>query len=197
MLLVLQSLALSLPPQSHKARARDARGCCVGWSVCWSIGQSVTPLKKSQDYVKIGGFYRPSCTTPILTQGIQISSQKWSQVNISIGYGHISQVKILYKVKFSKLEICQSDCRFKILAKNCVKKVSFFFQNFDQNIVKINIIRQNQAEFRQKSNFTLFWMFNANFDYVPIKISKKERYFLLIVFSKDFESAIRLTNFQF
>ena len=87
--------------------------------------------KKSQDYVKIGGFYRPSRTRPILTQGIQICSQKWSQVNISIGYGYISQVKILYKVKFSKLEICQSDCRFEILAKNCVKKVSFFFLNFD------------------------------------------------------------------
>ena len=87
--------------------------------------------KKSQDFVKILGFYRPSRTRPILTQGIQICSQKWSQVNISIGYSYISQVKILYKVKFSKLEICQSDCRFKILAKNCVKKVSFFFQNFD------------------------------------------------------------------
>ena len=88
-------------------------------------------IKKSQDYVKIVGFYRPSHSRPILTPGIQICSQKWSQVNISIGYSYISQVKILYKVKFSKLEICQSDCRFKILAKNCVKKVSFFFQNFD------------------------------------------------------------------
>ena len=39
--------------------------------------------------------------------------------------------------------------------------------------------------------------FNANFDHVLLKISKKERHFLLIVFSKDFESAIRLTNFQF
>ena len=87
--------------------------------------------KKSQHHVKMLGFYRPSHTRPILTPGIQICGQKWSQVNISIGYGYISQVKILYKVKFSKLEICQSDCRFKILAKNCVKKVSFFFQNFD------------------------------------------------------------------
>ena len=85
----------------------------------------------------------------------------------------------------------------KSLQKNCVKKVSFFFQNFDENIVKINIIGQNKVKFRQKSNFTLFWMLNANFDYVPTKISKKERYFLFIVFSKDFESAIRLTNFQF
>ena len=91
----------------------------------------VIDVKKSQDYVKIVGFYRPSHSRPILTPGIQICSQKWSQVNISIGYSYISQVKILYKVKFSKLEICQSDCRFKILAKNCVKKVSFFFQNFD------------------------------------------------------------------
>ena len=172
---------------------------------CPPIGKDIASLasvslhiitKKSQDYVKIVGFYRPSHSRPILTPGIQICSQKWSQVNISIGYSYISQVKILYKVKFSKLEICQSDCRFKILAKNCVKKVSFFFQNFDQNIVKINIIYQNQAKFRQKSNFTLFWMFNANFDYVPIKISKKERYFLLIVFSKDFESAIRLTLYN-
>ena len=75
-------------------------------------------IKKSQNQVKILGFYCPSRTRPILTQGIQICSQKWSQVNISIGYGYISQVKILYKVKFSKLEICQSDCRFKILEKN-------------------------------------------------------------------------------
>ena len=96
-------------------------------------------VKKSQDYVKIGGFYRPSHTRPILTQGIQICSQKWSQVNISIGYGYISQVKILYKVKFSKLEICQSDCRFKILGKNYQKKVSFFFWNFEWNIVKISV----------------------------------------------------------
>ena len=88
-------------------------------------------VKKSQDQVKILGFYRPYCTRPILTPGIRICSQKWCQVKISIDYGYISQVKILYKVKFSKLEICQSDCRFKILAKNCVKKVSFFFQNFD------------------------------------------------------------------
>ena len=153
--------------------------------------------KKSQYQVQILGSYCPSHTKPILTPGIRICSQKWSQVNISIGYRYISQVKILYKVKFSKLEICQSDCRFKILAKNCVKKVSFFFQNFDQNIVKINIIDQNKVKFRQKSNFTLFWMVDANFDYVPLKISKKERHFLLIVFSKDFESAIRLTNFQF
>ena len=103
-----------------------------------------------------------------------------------------SQVKMLYKVKFSKLEFCQSDCRFEILAKNCVKKVSFFFQNFDQNIVKINIIRQNKVKFRQKSNFTLFWTDDANFDCVPLKISKKEKHFLLIVFSKDFKSAIRI-----
>ena len=88
-------------------------------------------IKKSQDQVKILGFYRPSHTIPILTPGIQICNQKWSQVNISIDYGYISQVILPYKVKFSKLEICQSDCRFKILAKNCVKKVSFFFQNFD------------------------------------------------------------------
>ena len=87
----------------------------------WNYGGKIANAsddKKSQDYVKIGGFYRPSRTRPILTQGIQICSQKWSQVNISIGYGYISQVKILYKVKFSKLEICQSDCRFKILGKN-------------------------------------------------------------------------------
>ena len=82
--------------------------------------------KKSQDNVKIGGFYRPSHSRPILTPGIQICSQKWSQINISIGYSYISQVKILYKVKFSKLEICHSDCRFKILARNCVKKVLLF-----------------------------------------------------------------------
>ena len=120
-------------------------------------------IKKSQDQVKIVGFYRPSWTRPILTLGIRICSQKWSQVNISIDYGYISQVKMLYKVKFSKLEICQSDCRFEILAKNCVKKVSFFFQNFDKNIVKIDIINQNKVKFRQKSNFTLFYMVDANF----------------------------------
>ena len=93
-----------------------------------SIHTSVRPsVKKSQNQVKILGFYCPSCTRQILTPGIRICSQKWSQVNISIDYGYISQVKILYKVKFSKLEICQSDCRFKILGKNYDKKVSFFF----------------------------------------------------------------------
>ena len=40
-------------------------------------------------------------------------------------------------------------------------------------------------------------MDNVNFDYVLIKILKKERHFLHTVFCKDFESAIRLTNFQF
>ena len=93
--------------------------------------KSGTIAKKSQNQVKILGFYCPSRTRPVLIPGIRICSQKWSQFDISIDYGYISQVKILYKVKFSKLEICQSDCRFKILAKNCVKKVSFFFQNFD------------------------------------------------------------------
>ena len=53
-------------------------------------------IKESQDYVKIRGFYRPSRTRPILTQGIQICSQKWSQVNVLIGYSYISQVKIPY-----------------------------------------------------------------------------------------------------
>ena len=52
-------------------------------------------IKKSQDYVEIVGFYRPFYTRPILTPGIQICSQKRSQVNISIGYSYISQVKIL------------------------------------------------------------------------------------------------------
>ena len=86
--------------------------------------------KNSQDFVKIEGFYRPSRTRPILTQGIQICSQKWSQVNISIGYGYISQVTILYRVKFSKLEICQSDCRFKILGKKLSKESIFLFLKF-------------------------------------------------------------------
>ena len=103
---------------------------------CPPIGKDIASLasvslhiitKKSQDYVKIVGFYRPSHSRPIWTPGIQICSQKWSQVNISIGYSYISQVKILYKVKFSKLEICQSDCRFKILGKEILKERIFFF----------------------------------------------------------------------
>ena len=63
-----------------------------------------------QDHVTIVGFYHPSHTRPIFTTGIRICIQKRSQVNISIGYSYISQVKILHKVKFSKLEIYQSDC---------------------------------------------------------------------------------------
>ena len=47
------------------------------------------------------------------------------------------------------------------------------------------------------SKFGLILMDNVNFDYVLIKILKKERHFLHTVFCKDFESAIRLTNFQF
>ena len=99
----------------------------------------VITAKNIQDQVKVVGFYQPFHTRPILTPGIRICSQKWSQVNISIGYRYISQVKLLYKVKFSKLEICQSDCRFKILGKNYQKKVSFFFLNFEGNIFKISV----------------------------------------------------------
>ena len=105
-----------------------------------SVKTMTISVKNIQDQVKVVGFYHPFHTRPILTPGIRICSQKWSQVNISIGYRYISQVKLLYKVKFSKLEICQSDCRFKILAKNCQKKVSFFFWNFEWNIVKIDFI---------------------------------------------------------
>ena len=47
------------------------------------------------------------------------------------------------------------------------------------------------------SKFGLILTDNVNFDYVLIKILKKERHFLHTVFCKDFESAIRLTNFQF
>ena len=81
--------------------------------------------KKSQDHVKILGFHRPSHIRPILIPGIRICSQKWSQVNISIGYSYISQVKILYKVKFSKLEISQFDGRLKIYGKNNQRKCLF------------------------------------------------------------------------
>ncbi len=143
------------------------------------------------------GFYQPFYTRPILTPGIRICSQKWSQVNISIGYGHISQAKILYKVRFSKLEICQSDCRFKILGKNYQKKVSFFFLNFEWNIVKISIEHQKHSKIALLSKFDLILIDNVNFDYVLIKILKKERHFLHTVFCKDFKSAIRLINFQF
>ena len=153
--------------------------------------------KNIQDQVKVVGFYQPFHTRPILTPGIRICSQKWSQVNISIGYRYISKVKLLYKVKFSKLKIYQFDCRFKILTKNCQKKVSFFFLNFEWNIVKISIEHQKHSKIALLSKIGLILINKVNFDYVPLKISKKERHFLLTVFCKDFESAIRLTNFQF
>ena len=99
---------------------------------------TVTKTSRPQGHVRILGFYRPSHTGPLLTPGIQICSRKWSEVYILIGFSYISQVKILYEVKFSKLEICQSNCRFKILGKK-ISKESFFFWNFKWNIVKINV----------------------------------------------------------
>ena len=162
-----------------------------------TYGHTHRRTKKSQDHIKNVRFYRPSHTRPILTPGIRICSQKWSQVNISIGYRYISQVKLLYKVKFSKLEICQSDCRFKILGKNYQKKVSFFFLNFEWNIVKISVEPPKQSKIALLSKFDLILIDNVNFDYVLIKILKKERHFLHTVFCKDFESAIRWINFQF
>ena len=129
------------PPIAYMAFSPGT--CCVGHSVFSPASTQPDTWtsygKKSQDHVRILGFYRPSYTRPILTPEIRICSQKWSQVYISIDYGNISQVKMLYKVKFSKLEICQSDCRFIILGKNYKKKVFFFFRNFEWNIVRISV----------------------------------------------------------
>ena len=85
----------------------------------------------------------------------------------------------------------------KSLEKTMIRKCLSFFLNFEWNIVKISVNHPKQSKIALLSKFDLILVDNVNFDYVPIKISKKERYFLLIVFSKDFESAIRLTNFQF
>ena len=38
--------------------------------IAFQIKLLITIIKKSQDYVKVGGFYRPSRTRPISTQGI-------------------------------------------------------------------------------------------------------------------------------
>ena len=64
-------------------------------------------------------------------------------------------------------------------------------------MVKIEVKNPNKANFEQKNNFDLIKIFELNFDNLPDGISKKEGHFLHTVFRKDFESAIRLTNFQF
>ena len=73
----------------------------------------------------------------------------------------------------------------------------FFFQNSNWNIVKIRVKGQKKTDFRQMNNFDLILTFDLNFDRVPIGISKKEKYFLLTVFCKDSESAIRIAKFSF
>ena len=73
----------------------------------------------------------------------------------------------------------------------------FFFQNSNWNIVKIRVKGQKKTDFRQMNNFDLILTFDLNFDSVPIGISKKEKYFLLTVFCKDSESAIRIAKFSF
>ena len=102
-----------------------------------------------------------------------------------------------YKVKISKWEFCKSDCRFMILAKNCHKKVLFFFWYSFGKIVKIEVKDLNKVNFKQKSNFDPIYIFDLDFNYVPEGISIKEEHFLLTVFCKDYESAIRFIKFSF
>ena len=106
---------------------------------CPPIGKDIASLasvslhiitKKSQDYVKIVGFYRPSHTRPILTPGIRICGQKWAQLNISIGYGYISRSKSYIRSNFQNWKFVNLIADSKSLQKNC-EKVSSFFQNFD------------------------------------------------------------------
>ena len=42
----------------------------------------------------------------------------------------------LWGVKISNWFFCHSDCRFRFLAKNCMKKLSFFFQYSERKLVK-------------------------------------------------------------
>ena len=52
-----------------------------------------------------------------------------------------------------------------------------------------------QVKFALLFKILFISIFDDNFDYVPDGISKKERHFLLAVFCKDSDSAIRLANF--
>ena len=127
-------------------------------------------LNKSQDHVKITGFYHPSPTSPILNPGIQICHQKSTQDNISISYGYISQVKKLQKVKFSKLGICQSVNR-NPCKKMCEESVFFFNKILIRLQSTLTILIKIRSKLDQKSNLTLFWMLDDNF--------QKRRHFLL------------------
>ena len=64
-------------------------------------------------------------------------------------------------------------------------------------MVKIEVKNPNKANFKQKNNFDLIKIFELNFDNLPEGISKKEEHFLVTVFCKDHESAIRFKNFSF
>ena len=133
--------------------------------------------KDIQDHVTVVELYHPSYTRTNLTQGIRICSQKWSQVNILIGYRYVSQVIILKKVKSLKLEICQSNCRFKILAI-----LSGTYSKLKSNIrIGVKLL----VDLKLTLFWSIFWLCsNQNF--------KKRKFFC-----KDFRSAIRLTNFEF
>ena len=78
------------------------------------------------------------------------------------------------KVKFSKLKICQSDCRFKILGNNCQN--CLFFLNFGWNIVKISVKYPKRSKITLLFEFDLILIDVVNFDYVPVKILKKETF---------------------
>ena len=68
-----------------------------------------------------------TCPKTDLRLGNECSTSKIFSGQYLGRYRCIAQVKRLYEVRISKCEICQSDCRFRILAKNYRKKLSFFF----------------------------------------------------------------------
>ena len=64
-------------------------------------------------------------------------------------------------------------------------------------MIKFDIKRHIRVKFVLLSKIWVILTFDANFEYVPDRISKKEGHFLLAVFCKDSESANRFLNFPF
>ena len=64
-------------------------------------------------------------------------------------------------------------------------------------MVKSDVKSQIRVKFALLFKIWFILTFDDNFDYVPDGISKKEGHFLLAVFCKDSESAIRFSNFPF
>ena len=70
---------------------------------------------------------------------------------------------------------CNSDCRFRFLAKNCVKKVSLFLANSHRNTFEI---AKNYRKPELNLAYSLFSEFFAHLTNILSEFWKKKRSFL-------------------